>query len=108
MENKDAIHALAALSHERRMNVFYLLANAGKNGVNAGSIAEQLDVPASSLSFHLTHLERSKLISSRRKNRQIIYSINTDTFAELISDLVKNVYKNDPDILSKVTARLTG
>lgn len=107
MENKDAINALAALSHERRMNVFYLLAKAGKTGINAGSIAEQLNVPASSLSFHLTHLERSKLITSRRKNRQIIYSINTDTFAELITDLVKNVAKSDSAFLDKVSSQLS-
>jgi len=84
MDNKAAIGVLAALSHERRLSVFHLLNKRGMTGMNAGAIAEALEVPPSSLSFHLTHLEQSGLISSRRFKRQIIYSVVPERLASLV------------------------
>lgn len=106
MEIDVAIDALAALSHERRMSVFHLLLEHGKDGLNAGTIASRLKVPPSSLSFHLTQLEQSGLVASRRFKRQIIYSVVPNDFADLIAFLIEKGKLIDPGISEKVSERL--
>ena len=74
MELNDAIGALGALAQETRLMAFRLLVRAGPAGVPAGEIARALDVPAATMSFHLSHLARAGLISPRRDGRSIIYA----------------------------------
>ena len=64
-----ASSALAALGHETRLAVFRLLVQAGEDGLQPGRIAEAIGIPASSLSFHLMHLQHAGLIASRREGR---------------------------------------
>ena len=56
MQSPVAIDALGALAQEHRLALFRLLVQAGQGGRSAGSLAEALAVPNSSLSFHLAHL----------------------------------------------------
>ncbi len=51
---------------------------AGPEGLAAGVIAERMGVSATNVSFHLKELERSRLISSERESRSIIYSASYD------------------------------
>lgn len=95
MNDTAAIAALTALAHERRLSVFQLLAGYGPQGLSAGGIAEALDVPPSSLSFHLNQLEQAGLISSRRAKRQIFYAVVTERLAELVGYLVGEGKKAD-------------
>ena len=53
METRQAVKALAALAQETRLNVFRALVETGEEGLSAGDLAEQLEVPAATLSFHL-------------------------------------------------------
>ena len=62
MDAATAIVALGALAQEHRLALFRLLVQAGDDGMAAGAIAEALDVPNSSLSFHLAQLSRAGLI----------------------------------------------
>ena len=64
MEEKNALAALAALSHETRLAVFRLLVTQGPTGLPAGEIADLLGVVASTLSFHLKELDRAGLLRS--------------------------------------------
>jgi len=107
MNNKAAIGVLAALSHERRLSVFHLLNESGATGLNAGAIAAALEVPPSSLSFHLTHLEQSGLISSRRFKRQIIYSIIPEKLAQMVVFLTKEGMIGDPGFATNIISELT-
>ena len=70
METKNAIEAFAALAHPQRLAVFRMLIRTGPNGLAAGDIAQRLETPPSSLSFHLGLLERAGLIRSRRESRR--------------------------------------
>ena len=107
MDNKAAISALAALSHERRMSVFHLLIQSGNSGLNAGAIATALELPPSSLSFHLTHLEQSGLISSKRRKRQIIYSLVPKQFSDLIQFLIEKGASGDASFADGIIARVS-
>ncbi len=50
MEKSDAVAALAALAQESRLDIFRLLVQTGPEGLAAGEIGEQLDLPSATLS----------------------------------------------------------
>lgn len=90
MQSSDAIDALGALAQEHRLALFRLLVQAGEDGMAAGALAEALDVPNSSLSFHLAHLTRARLIEQRRDGRSLIYSANYAAMNNLVGYLMEN------------------
>jgi ArsR family transcriptional regulator len=90
MQTKQAITALAAIAQESRLAVFRLLVQTGADGLIASKISEQLDIPASSLSFHLKELANANLIQSQQNGRFITYAANFDAMNELIGFLTEN------------------
>ena len=90
MKIPDATEALSALAQEHRLAVFRLLVTAGPKGLPAGQIAKALKMPASTLSFHLTHLKHSKLVNDRREGRSIIYQPNFAVMNRLLGFLLEN------------------
>ncbi len=90
MEKQIAIGVLAALAQETRLDAFRLLVRAGQHGLPAGSIAERLDVPAATLSFHLKELKACGAVDCRREGRTLIYSPNFTTMNELLAYLSEN------------------
>lgn len=96
MENKDAVVALGALAQESRLATYRLLVQAGPAGLAASRIAETLDVPASSLSFHLKELTHANLIVPRQEGRFIIYAAQFDTMNALLGFLTENCCGGNP------------
>jgi len=90
MEMIQAIDALSALAHETRLKVFRLLVEAGPQGLSAGRIGEELELPAPTLSFHLAHLARAGLARSRQEGRFVIYSADFDNMNQLVGYLTDN------------------
>lgn len=90
MESEDIIIALTALAQSSRLAVFRLLVQAGEEGMPAGKIAEVLDIPPSSLSFHLKELHHSGLIKPRQEGRFVIYSANYDRMKYVLGYLTEN------------------
>lgn len=90
MDSPAAITALSALAQEHRLALFRLLVQAGADGMPAGSIAEALGVPNSSLSFHLAQLTRAGLIQQERQSRSLIYRADYDAMNALVGYLMEN------------------
>lgn len=90
MKSQAAVAALSALANEHRLAIFRLLVRAGPEGQPAGAIAETLELPASSLSFHLAHLNRAGLIEQRRESRSLIYSADFTAMNGLVGFLTEN------------------
>ena len=90
METSQAIEALAALAQDTRLKVFHLLVEAGPEGLAAGRIGEQLDLPPPTLSFHLAQLARAGLAQSRQDGRFVIYRADFQNMNELVSYLTDN------------------
>jgi len=90
MDTTSAIESLGALAQETRLKIYRLLIEAGGEGMAAGAIAERLDIPASSLSFHLAELQRAGLIAQRRESRSLIYSANYRAMTALVAYLSEN------------------
>ena len=90
MSSPAAVEALGALAQEHRLALFRLLVQAGDEGMPAGAIAEKLGVPNSSLSFHLAHLTRARLIQQRRQGRSLIYTADYAAMNALVGYLMEN------------------
>lgn len=90
MDTKSTIAALAALAQESRLAVFRLLVQAGPEGMAATKIADELAIPASSLSFHLKELTNAELATQTKAGRSLIYSANFSTMNALIGFLTEN------------------
>ena len=73
MEINDALASLSALSHETRLWVVCLLAQAGQDGLAAGEIADALNARQNTMSSHLNKLTDAGLITRHRQGRSIIY-----------------------------------
>src|ERR1700722_1551627 len=95
MEKNDAVAALAALAQESRLDIFRLLVQAGTDGLPAGRIGERLGLPAATLSFHLTHLKHSGLVTFRREGRSLIYAAEYAAMNGLLGYLTENCCQGD-------------
>lgn len=73
MEEQNVVKALAALAQPVRLRVFRALVVAGPEGLTPGALSDSLDVPATSLSFHLKELTGANLVSQERHGRHLIY-----------------------------------
>lgn len=96
MKTKNVIVALAALAQESRLAVFRLLVQAGPEGLAASKIAEALDLPASSLSFHLKELLHAELVIQTKEGRSLIYSANFKTMNSVLGFLTENCCGGNP------------
>ena len=90
MKAASAIEALGALAQEHRLALFRLLVQAGNRGMAAGTIAEALGIPNSSLSFHLAQLRNAGLILQERQHRSLIYRANYPAMNALLAYLTEN------------------
>jgi DNA-binding transcriptional ArsR family regulator len=90
IQGTDAIKALGALAQETRLAIFRQLVQAGPSGMAAGAIAEALDVPAPTLSFHLAQLANAGLVRSQQEGRFVYYSADFDAMNGLVGFLTEN------------------
>ena len=90
MDAKQVIAALGALAHETRLAAFRLLVQRGPDGLSAGTLAEALAVPPSSLTFHLRQLTHAGLITQRRASRQLIYATDFAAMNQVMGYLTEN------------------
>jgi ArsR family transcriptional regulator len=73
MNEKAAVLALAALAQEARLRVFRALIGAAPDGMTPGALSALLDIPASTLSFHLKELVHADLVTVERDGRNLHY-----------------------------------
>ena len=87
MEETDVVKALAALAQPYRLRAFRALVVAGRQGLTPGALAEELDVAAPTLSFHLKELAHAGLVSQEREGRYLIYRAAFDRMNALLTYL---------------------
>ena len=98
MEAKYVIEALSALAHETRLAIFRALVTAGPEGLAAGEIATTLNVAPSTLSHHLTLLDHAGIITSRRQQRFIYYTIVFAAVRDLLGFLIEDCCEGAPEL----------
>ena len=87
MNEKAAVAALAALAQEARLRVFRALVGAGPEGMTPSALAAMLDIPGSTLSFHLKELVHADLVSVEREGRNLHYRPALGRMNELLGYL---------------------
>jgi ArsR family transcriptional regulator len=97
MKAKDVVTALSAIAHDHRLAVYRLLVEKGPNGLPAGDIAERLDMPPSSLTFHLQQMLHAGVVTQRRLGRQLIYAADYAAMNDLVSYLTENCCGSEAD-----------
>jgi ArsR family transcriptional regulator, arsenate/arsenite/antimonite-responsive transcriptional repressor len=90
MEENQVVAALSALAHPIRLKVFRALVVAGPEGLTPGALQEQLEVPATTLSFHLKELSNAGLAGAERASRNLIYRAAFDRMNSLLGYLTEN------------------
>lgn len=92
-----AVDRLSALAHPARLAAFRLLVKAGPDGLSAGEIARQTDVPPSTLSSQLAILERAGLTRSRRDGRSILHAADYSAMGALVTWLAEDCCAGAPE-----------
>ena len=90
MEIYESLEICASLSQETRLKIFKLLIEYGRDGLIPTKIAEELDILNNTLSFHLSHMTKAGLVSSKKNGRSLTYFANTDLIENLIGFLKAN------------------
>jgi DNA-binding transcriptional ArsR family regulator len=97
MELTRASLTLAALAQPSRLEVFRLLVSSDTE-LCAGEIANRLDLPKSTLSFHLKELTHAGLVEARRDARSIIYRVRAEGIRELLGFLTEDCCQGRPEL----------
>jgi ArsR family transcriptional regulator, arsenate/arsenite/antimonite-responsive transcriptional repressor len=97
MNTEDAVVILFSLAQGARLEIFRLLVQAGPAGLAAGDIATRLDMPASTLSFHLKELAHAGLVKPLQSGRFIYYSAAFDVMNGLLAFLTENCCEGAQD-----------
>ena len=73
MDVTSGVTALSALAHEARLRVFRTLVGAGPTGMTPSALSVALNIPATTLSFHLKELVHADLVTVERQGRNLHY-----------------------------------
>lgn len=84
--------AFKALADPTRRKILELLA---ENDRNAGEIAEYFNISKPSISHHLSILKHADLIMDERQGQNIVYSLNTTVFQDVVKWFFDFTHKND-------------
>lgn len=106
MESEPAILALAALAQSTRLDAFRLLVRSEPDGLAAGAVADQLAVPANTMSAHLGVLSRAGLIRSQRHSRSIVYRADLDRLGALVLFLLNDCCQGRAELCQPLLAEL--
>lgn len=90
MDNISAITVLAGLAQETRLEIFRRLVEVRPGGLPAGEIGGLLDLPPTTLSFHLKEMKQAGLLTSQRLGRSVVYTANMDAISDLMAFLQEN------------------
>ena len=90
MKTEEVVQALGALAQDTRLDVFRMLVRTGPEGLAAGEIARELEIPAPTLSFHLRSMLHAGLVTSRRLGRSLIYAANFEVMQQVVGFLSEN------------------
>lgn len=84
MKQDQAIECFGAMAQETRISILRLLVRNSPDGLRVSEIAKRLDIVPSTLSGHLNVLKRSGLVTSKRNQREIIYTVDLETVSDLM------------------------
>jgi len=77
--------ALKELGHPTRLTIFKRLVKSGEQGLAVGVVQEELNVPGSTLSHHISGLVSAGLIKQRREGRTLYCVVEYEKLLSVIA-----------------------
>jgi ArsR family transcriptional regulator len=105
MDEPSAVAALAALAQAARLRVFRALVGAGPEGMTPGALSLLLDIPGSTLSFHLKELVHAGLVQVEREGRNLHYRPALGRMDDLLAYLTAHCCMGKPCASASAGAR---
>ena len=99
MNTTDALAGLSALAHEGRLDLFRRLVRAGSEGIAAGELARAVGANFTTASAQLAVLSGTRLVTSRRQGRSVIYSADYVAIAELMAFLLEDCCQGRSEVI---------
>lgn len=96
MNRETALRIFETLSAGIHLDIFRLLVRMGPEGMVAGDIATQLDLPPSNLTFHLKAMSHHQLLGVTQEGRFQRYRANMEVIPELIAFLTDECCAGHP------------
>ena len=90
MDIDTAARRLAELGNPIRLQIVRLLVRAGREGLAIGELQSRLDVPASTLAFHLRGLVTAGLVDQRKEGRVVRCTPNQTAINEALAFVKEN------------------
>ena len=87
LSENAAADSFGALGHPVRLRIYRLLVRAGADGANVGTIARQLQLPASTLAHHLHALVSAGLVCQERRGREVLSRADYEAMDALVAYL---------------------
>jgi DNA-binding transcriptional ArsR family regulator len=97
MEINAVAKAFKELGHPTRLSIYKKVVKAGLPGISVGRIQEQLEIPGSTLSHHISSLASAGLISQRRESRTLYCVAEYQCLTEVIHFLQDQCCHDDFD-----------
>ena len=92
MSNQNSV--FKALSDPTRRKILQLLK---ERDLTAGEIADSFSISKPSISHHLNLLKQADLVMDERQGQNIVYSLNTTVFQELLGFFLNFIDKEEVD-----------
>lgn len=106
MKSDDALLALAALSHQTRLDAFRLLIRHEPDGLATGDLVKASGLTQSTFSTHLAVLAKAGLVTSEKRGRQQIQRANIDALRALMIFLAKDCCQGRAELCEPLLAHL--
>lgn len=90
MDTTEAAMIFTALSQETRLKIYKILVENSRDGICPCEIAEKLDMPRNTLSFHLSLLSQAGLCVKTKKGKMQLCRPNCDKIKETMTFLHKD------------------
>ncbi|MFC3151375.1 ArsR/SmtB family transcription factor [Litoribrevibacter euphylliae] len=97
MNIEETAKALKELGHPIRLQIFKRLVKSGYDGMPVGVIQEELGIPGSTLSHHLSSLTSARLIKQRREGRTLYCVAEYEQLLSVIHFLQEECCLDDPN-----------
>ena len=89
MELDQAANLLAKMGNPTRLQIVRLLVRAGDEGLSTGTIQKRLDIPASTLTHHISHLKSAGVIRQQRQQATLICTVDYSMINQLVGYLTE-------------------
>src|SRR5882724_5963285 len=108
MNRKLAARCLAELGNLTRLDIYRPLVRAGPPGLNITDIQTRLDVPASTLAFHLRGLVGAGLVAQEKNGRMVTCRAEYDRMDGVIEFLREHCCEGFENDLAAAATRRAG